>query len=84
MLISASQVCGHEGTGASRPWKVLYSTRCAGLDGVQPRPCGEGFKSCQFPVAPAKQAFSVVIGHGICLLLFFFLKKGQLKGGEKK
>lgn len=41
--ICANQVCGYGGTGASRPWKVLYLTLCAGLESVQSWPCGGGF-----------------------------------------
>ncbi|KAK5608015.1 hypothetical protein CRENBAI_006313 [Crenichthys baileyi] len=68
-LICANQVCRYERTGASRPWKVLSLT-LLGLDGVQPLPHGMGFKSCQHPVDPAKEAFSLVIEHGVCVVFF--------------
>lgn len=49
------------------------NAHCAGLDGVQPRPCGVCFKSCQHPGAPAKQAFSLAIEHvvGVVFIMFW-------------
>lgn len=71
MSIRARKVCGYGGTGASHQRKVLYLTlRRAGLESEQPWPCGVGFSSCQRPAAQARQAFSPVIGHHVCVFFF--------------
>lgn len=47
-----------------------------------PGPVAQAFKAARIPVAPAKQAFKLLVGH--CSRVFFSLKRGQPKDGEKR